>query len=53
MDGGRRTPSLPRDRGWFPWQGIPKWAGLETEAKIIERAKTLSSDKGAKGDFDD
>jgi fructose-bisphosphate aldolase class II len=24
-----------------------------TEAKIVERAKTLSSDKGAKGDFDD
>jgi fructose-bisphosphate aldolase class II len=24
-----------------------------TEAKIIERAKTLDSDKGAKGDFDD
>ena len=24
-----------------------------TEAKIVERAKTLSSDKGAKGHFDD
>jgi fructose-bisphosphate aldolase class II len=24
-----------------------------TEAKIVERAKTLCSDKGAKGDFDD
>jgi fructose-bisphosphate aldolase class II len=36
----------------------PKAGRLEdpaewTEAKIVERAKTLSSDKGAKGDFDD